>query len=202
MLLDHLKLVEDHRRGQGRRYDLAHVLLFTVMALLSGATSYRDIASFIETHLTTLKRQFGLRWKRCPSYTGLRDILQGVSAESLEAAFRAYSAAVAESLPVGSLLLACDGKELRGSFDHMDDRRAAQLLSVFATDSQLILAHMEIPEKTNEIPAFQSLIVSLGLAGKLFTLDAMHTQKNTRRPPGGGVPGHRAGQGKSKTTAG
>ena len=179
MLLEYLELVEDHRRGQGRRYGLSYVLLFTIMALLSGATSYRDIATFIETHFKALKQQFGLRWKRCPSYTGLRDIIHGVSAESLEAAFRAYSNAVSNALPAASVMLACDGKELRGSFDHMEDKRAVQLLSVFATDSHLILAHMEIPGKTNEIPAFQGLIATLGLENKLFTLDAMHTQKNT-----------------------
>jgi hypothetical protein len=202
MLLDYMKLVEDRRRGQGRRYDLAHVLLFTVMALLSGATSYRDIATFIETHFAVLTRHFGLRWKRRPSYTGLRDIIQGVSPESLEAAFRLYSAAVAKSLPTASVLLACDGKELRGSFDHMEDQRAAQLLSVFATDSQLILAHMEIPEKTNEIPAFQSLIATLGLTGKLFTLDAMHAQKNTSRHQRLGQLRPRTDQRKPEATAG
>ncbi|MCI5140036.1 MAG: transposase family protein [Candidatus Electrothrix sp. AR1] len=36
-----LNTIEDHRRKQGQRYDLAHVLLFSIMALLSNADSYR-----------------------------------------------------------------------------------------------------------------------------------------------------------------
>ena len=59
----------------------------------------------------------------------------------------------------------------------MSDQRAAQLLSIFAHDEQLILAHSDVAEKSNEIPAFQKLIKELTLEGKLFTLDAMHTQK-------------------------
>lgn len=172
MLLEYLQEIPDHRRGQGRRYDLGHVLLLTILAVLSGARSYRQIHLFIATHLRMFKGRFGLRWRGAPSYTGLRDILHGVNKEALEAAFRKYSAAVAAKLPAGFEYLACDGKTLRGSFDHMEDRRAAELLSVFAADSRLILAHMEIPDKTNEIPAFQTLVGEWGLAGKLYTLHA------------------------------
>jgi len=179
MLLDYLREIPDHRRGQGRRYDLAGLLLCTLLAVLSGADSYRRIHTFIDTHFRSLRRELGLSWRRAPSRGQLRDVLAGMPALGLESAFRRYSAAVAAELPQSCVYLACDGKALRGSFDHMEDKRAAQILSVFATGSQLILAHVEIPDKSNEIPAFQTLVKELGLTGKLFTLDAMHTQKNT-----------------------
>jgi predicted transposase YbfD/YdcC len=35
-----------------------------------------------------------------------------------------------------------------------------------------------VDEKSNEIPAVQALIATLGLSGRVFTLDAMHCQKN------------------------
>jgi DDE_Tnp_1-associated len=202
MLLDYLKEIPDHRRRQGQRYDLAGVLMAVVLAVLSDAYSYRRIHTFIATHFTALKQQLGLSWKRTPSYTGVRDIIQGVSALELEAAFRKYSAAVAMGMAERCAYLACDGKVLRGSFDHMEDRKAAQLLSVFATDSQLILAHAEIPDKTNEIPTFQALVKELGLSGKLFALDAMHAQKNTCRREGQRQRRGNTGQRKPKATAG
>ena len=44
--------------------------------------------------------------------------------------------------------------------------------------TRIILGHVEIPEKTNEIPMAQWLIQSLGLPeGSIYTLDAMHCQK-------------------------
>ncbi len=182
MLLEYLREIPDHRRGQGRRYDLAGVLLVAILALLSGAHSYRSIHTFAASHFKQLRETFGLRWRKAPSNSRVRAILQGVDKVALELAFRSYSAAMAAGLPEKVECLACDGKELRGSFDRMEDRRAAEVLSVLATESQLILAHVEIPEKTNEIPAFQALVAELGVKGKLFTLDALHCQKKRFKP--------------------
>src|SRR5258708_36171154 len=50
----------------------------------------------------------------------------------------------------------------------------------FATDTALVLAHIEIDEKSNEIPAVQKLLEKLDVAGHIVTLDAMHCQKNIR----------------------
>lgn len=70
-----------------------------------------------------------------------------------------------------------DGKTLCGSFDNFHDRAAAQVLSAFATDTALVLAHVDIDEKSDEIPAAQALLVELGVAaGAIVTLDALHCQ--------------------------
>ena len=71
---------------QGKRYDLPHVLLYSVLAVASGATSYRKIEQFLQAHWQSLNEAFGSRWKRAPAYTGLRKILQGLDAAELEAA--------------------------------------------------------------------------------------------------------------------
>ena len=73
---------------------------------------------------------------------------------------------------------------MRGSFDNFRDRAAAQVLSAFATDTAFVLAHVDIAEKSNEIPAAQVLLAELGIAaGAIVTLDAMHCQKNISRSP-------------------
>ena len=82
-----------------------------------------------------------------------------------------------------SRFIAIDGKTLRQSFDAFADRKAAHVLSAFAVDHQIILAHEVVDEKSNEIPAVQTLIATLGLSGRVFTLDAMHCQKNLRDRP-------------------
>ncbi|MFD2234510.1 ISAs1 family transposase [Phaeospirillum tilakii] len=73
-----------------------------------------------------------------------------------------------------------DGKTPRGSFDAFNDRKATHVLSAFAADQWIILGHLTVAEKSNEIPAAQEMISALGLTGRLFTLDAMHCQKNLR----------------------
>jgi len=58
------------------------------------------------------------------------------------------------------------------------------VLSAFATDTALVLAHIDIAEKSNEIPAAQTLLAELGVAsGAIVTLDALHCQKNISTLP-------------------
>ncbi len=48
-LLGLLEEVPDHRRAEGKVYQLAHVLLFSILAIVSGGNSYRSIVTFIES---------------------------------------------------------------------------------------------------------------------------------------------------------
>ena len=177
MLKSFLFRVKDHRRKQGQRYKLGHILLFSILAILSGADSYRKVQKFIVAHYNTLDEIFDLNWKRMPAHTTIRDIIQGTSGTELEKSFRQYSEVLAES-DEDQQCIACDGKVLRGSFDHFQDQKAIQILSIFASNSRIILAHEEIADKTNEIPTAQRLMEELGLSGYIFTFDALHCQKN------------------------
>jgi predicted transposase YbfD/YdcC len=178
MLKSFLFKVKDHRRKQGRRYELGHILLFSILAILSGADSYRKIQRFMVVHYDTLDAIFDLNWDRVPAHTTLRDIIQGTSGSDLEQSFRQYSRVLAESAGE-KRFISCDGKVLRGSFDHFKDQKATQILSAFLSQSQIILAHEEIARKTNEIPTAQTLMTALGLSGYIFTFDALHCQEKT-----------------------
>lgn len=183
-LLGLLEEVPDHRRAEGKVYRLPHVLLFSILAIVSGGNSYRSIATFIDTHRRRLNRAFGLRWQRAPAHTAIRYILQGLDRDAVETAFRRHASLLQTACAKpGNGSLAIDGKTLRGSFDGFHDRAAAQLLSVFATDTALVLAHSDIEEKSNEIPAAQALLAELGLASRLITLDALHCQSEHSKQP-------------------
>jgi len=184
-LLDLLAEVPDPRRAEGKLYSLPHVLLFAILAIVSGCNSYRGIVTFIDVHRRRLNAACGLRWRRAPAHTAIRYILQGLDPAAVEAAFRRHAARLqAASTTQGQGGIALDGKTLRGSFDAFHDRAAAQVLSAFATDTRLVLAHLDIAEKSNEIPAAQALLAELGLpAGAFVTLDALHCQKKHSRPP-------------------
>jgi hypothetical protein len=158
------------------------VLLFAILAIVTGCNSYRGIVTFIDVHRHRLNAAFALRWRRAPAHTAIRYILQGLDPAAVEAAFRRHAALLqAASVTQGQGSIALDGKTLRGSFDNFHDRTAAQVLSAFATDTALVLAHVDIGGKSNEIPAAQALLAELGVAGgAIVTLDAMHCQKNIR----------------------
>ena len=178
-LLSALEDIPDPRRAQGKRYPLAYLLLFTVLALLSGARSYRGIITFLEQRRSLLNDHFGVDLKRAPAVNTLRTILQSLETDALEAVFRRHAKALLSASETGDrLAIALDGKTLRGSFDHLGDQKAAQTLTAFASPSAIVLAHTEIDEKSNEIPAAEQMIHDLGLKGVVFTADAMHCQKN------------------------
>ena len=100
-LLELLAEIEDPRRAEGKLYRLPHVLLFSILAVMAGANSYRGIHSFVEVHLAGLKESFGLAWRRAPAYTTIRNVLQGLEGSQVERVFRLHSEILRESARLG-----------------------------------------------------------------------------------------------------
>src|SRR3954464_8972811 len=177
-LLTALEGIHDPRRPQGQRYSLSHLLLFSVLAVLAGATSYQKIITFIAVQRDRLNAAFGAGLRRAPAVNTLRRLFLTLDQDDLEGAFRRHARELNGTVEVtGKRTIALDGKTLRGSFDHLNDRKAAHVLSAFASDAALILAHREVAGSPGEIAAVPTLITELGLTGVLFTADALHCQK-------------------------
>jgi len=180
-LLALLSEVPDPRRAEGKLYKLPYVLLFSVLAVVTGGNSFRSIETFIKVHRRRLNAAFGLCWKRAPTHTAIRYILQGLDPQAIEQAFRRHAASLLDTATDPSRrTVSLDGKTLKQSFDNFNDRKAAQVLHAFNLEAGLVLAHVDIDEKSNEIPAAQRLLGELRLTNWTVTLDAMHCQKNTR----------------------
>ena len=73
--------------------------------------------------------------------TSIRHALQGLEIGAFEASFRAHAAHL-QGTWEGGRWIAIDGKTLRGSFDHLQDRKAARLLSALSTESTLVFGHL------------------------------------------------------------
>jgi len=169
---------KDFRRPQGRKYELDKILLLSVIAILCNAKSYRDISRFIKGKFEELKRELSFNWKKPPAYTTIRNIIQGVDSQEIEAAFRGFMQSQTQyGFDNTPIHIAIDGKTLCHSFDHFEDRKALQKLMFFDANNDLILGHIAIEEKSNEIPAFQSLLAVLEIPNAVFSADAMHCQK-------------------------
>ena len=169
-----LATIPDRRRAEGKMFNQAGVILFSIIAMLSGARSYRQIHALIHSRLALLNAAYpGVALRRAPAYTSVRSILHKIDPAELEKAFRRHADGLDRSCGAGpSGFIAIDGKTLK--------------LSAFGVDHQIILAHEVIDEKSNEIPAAQALIAALGLSGRVFTLDAMQCQKNIPDRPADG----------------
>jgi hypothetical protein len=185
----------DQRMARGKRYEHEPLLCALLLAVLSGATSLRKMELFIEERLCRLNALFGTTWKKALTWVGIRRFLLKLDAGKVEEVVRRHAERQVSEQP-GRRFITLDGKALRGSASPVSDIRARQLVSAFTQDDLIILGHIEVDDKSNEIPAVQSLIESLGLSGRVFTLDAMHCQKNACHSTFNW--GRRAGAGKGK----
>jgi hypothetical protein len=110
-----LATIPDPRRAEGKLYQLPHVLLFSIFAIVSGANSYRGIQTYFKAHRQALNKAFKIKWRRAPAHTAIRYILQGLDATDVEKAFREHSANL-NGAPDGAetCVIAFDGKTLKG----------------------------------------------------------------------------------------
>jgi hypothetical protein len=180
MLIDILKNIEDHRRPEGREYYLHHILLFSILAILSGSKGYADIERFLEVHFDKLKTIFKLKWRRVPDSSAIRKIIVGVPPEAIEDAFREFSNEHKNTGNTTNFHHICfDGKSLNGSFSHVHDKRAFNVFQAFSNYNQIIIGHLCLEDKESEINAFPEFLRTLDLKNCLVTADAIHFQKKT-----------------------
>ncbi len=199
-LFEFFKTIPDKRKARGKLFELEYILLFSLLAVLSGATSYASIADWIEVKKKDLWQVFDLKWWRVPKKSCIQETFSELDKTSLEKMFREYSLGLVKGVkgaePMNQnelkklngnlpyLQIATDGKTLRGSYDKIDDTSAINLISIFLTGQNLILAHLPVENKESEIVGVrellrdQELIRNLKLKGvKVVTLDALHCQK-------------------------
>lgn len=166
----------DGRGAHGKRYEFEALLCAVMLSMLAGSFSLRKMEAFMDERREQLNELFGTAWRKAPSWVGIRNFLLSIDEVELESAIRTHARGLT-SPPSGRQFIAIDGKALRGSASRVLDTPARQLVSAFDHDDLIVLGHVEVSDKSNEIPAAQALIESLGLPGMIFTLDALHCQK-------------------------
>src|SRR3954465_15759412 len=86
-LLTCLAAIPDRRRAEGKIYGQVGVILFSILAMVSGARSDRQTHPVMDRRLGLLNAAFpGAAWRRAPAYTSVRGILQGLDETELEQA--------------------------------------------------------------------------------------------------------------------
>jgi len=107
-------------------------LIVSILAILSGAKGYTDIARFAQMRLPELKEHFEINWKRGLHFSTIRKVFVKINPEQLEGALRLYSQSLLETKATeGKCALCFDGKALKGGFSHVKDRRASYVFRRF-----------------------------------------------------------------------
>jgi predicted transposase YbfD/YdcC len=75
-------------------------------------------------------------------------------------------------------VLAIDGKRLRGTQVESSIKPFLHLVSLFAVDSGIVVAHCPVEDKSNEITAIPEILNDVNIEGAIVTIDAMGCQKS------------------------
>ncbi|MEU9547382.1 ISAs1 family transposase [Streptomyces mirabilis] len=171
-----LATLADPRHRRGKRHPFVSVLLIACSAVLSGARSFAAIGQWAKNAPQEALARLGARTtsvfavRVAPSTATVRRIIN-----------RTCPGGLADLLgidPVGSDTLAVDGKSARGS--RHGDTPAAHLLAAM-TGGGLTVTQLRVPDKTNEITCFASLLAPFDLTGVTVTADALHAQRGHAR---------------------
>lgn len=170
--------VTDPRKNQGQRHEFGAILMLVCAAMLCGYDNPNQIATWGQSLEADFLRNLGFKRGVAIAKSQLYEILSQIDVEPLERLLGAWVETVLQELGMDSPLLAValDGKTLRGS--KKLGAAITHLLSAVSHKVGLTLYQVGVDSKTNEIPVAQELLKGLLIEGRVFTMDALLTQRH------------------------
>lgn len=166
-MLAALGSVPDPRYRRGVRHPVEGLLVIAICAVAAGARSFAAMAQCAADTAAGLLGELGIG---APHPATLGRVLSRIDAEALDTVLARW--AQARTKPS---VIAVDGKEVRGAKN--GGGTTIRLLSALEHESSVVLAQVEVGEKTHEIPQFSVLLEGItDLAGMVVTADAIHAQ--------------------------
>jgi predicted transposase YbfD/YdcC len=174
-----LARLQDHRDARGLRYSLVTVLVYLILAKLSGQDHLRGIAQWIALRQEALAKVLGLAKPQAPHATTYSRVLRyAVDIEELERVVREFFAHQPQAGQ--SVVINLDGKTLRGTIP-AGQSKGVHLLAAYLPEEGWVLFQVEVRRTENEIPAAMRILRQLDLRDKIVTGDALLAQRELSR---------------------
>src|SRR5215207_136183 len=177
-LIEVLSAIPDPRKARGKRHPLPAILALLCAAVLCGYRSYSAMAEWGRVYGPEFVAALGFTRPVPPCAATLSTVLRHLDREQFEAQVAAWAASVLTHVPPAAEQLeaiALDGKTLRGS--RQQGALAVHLLSAVSHRLGLTLTQHAVDAKTNEIPLAFDLLRAVLVRGRVFTMDALLTQR-------------------------
>ena len=149
------------------------------MGTISGCKGYQALEDFGVRHYQAVSEKLGLTVTRLPSDTTFRRILQKLDFQALAQQFEQWANSTFDTEP--GEWIAIDGKSIKGTVTEPGTayQNFIGLVSVYSSRQGIVLASQPFESKPNsELKVVQTMLEALNLEGVVFTLDALHCQKN------------------------
>ena len=178
-LLDKFRELPDYRKCKQLKFNVGEIMFISLLATLSGANGYMDMEIWIKSKKRELQKFLGHAFI-APADNTIRNVFLNIDKNALDKMFENWAHSVASKSTSTIKIVASDGKTMRGSKNKIKNEKARHIVSLFLTQEKLTLAQTQVDDKSNEIPALLSLLDSLKLKNCVITVDALHTQKNSK----------------------
>ena len=172
-LLDHISVIQDPRQDWKISHSLSDILFLSIVAIISGAEGWEDIADFGHDQIDWL-RKYGEFKNGTPSHHTIARIFASMNPKQFQRCFIAWMKDCTEA--THGDVIAIDGKTVRGSYTKSDKSNAIHMVSAFAAANEVVLGQIKTDVKSNEITAIPALLKLLDIRGCLVTIDAMGCQ--------------------------
>jgi predicted transposase YbfD/YdcC len=186
-LYEALQAIPDPRRGAGKRYPLPVLICLLCLAKMAGQTTLKGATEWVRLRAEPLAASFGLKRVAMPCQMTYKRILEVIDAQVLNALLAAFftrweaqqrcgsepSRLQTDGRHVEHTQVAIDGKAVRAT--SQEDQPVHQL-SAYDVTTGVVLFQVNVQQKQNEISALKPLLTPAFIKGRIFSLDAMHTQ--------------------------
>lgn len=173
-----MQQVSDKRRAQGKRYPLALILSYILLAKAAGETTLQAMSEWIRLRGAWLQEALpGVR-PGFPCVATYSNVLRAVNAEQVNEVLMALLTRVraAERKEGEQTHVALDGKTLRGTQKHMaEDQKKMHQVNLYETGTGIVLKEQIVGEKESELSRIAEFFTPLYLKGRLLSADALHT---------------------------
>ncbi len=180
-LHDELAAVPDYRRAQGRKHTVACVLSVHILAAMANMRGCLAAAQFAKALSQEQLAAIGA-WKN--PKTGLHEpvakstlhrVVQSLDPEALEDVLHRWSH---PRLPLARAI-AADGKRIRGANRNGDGHHETVTLVDHVTGAPFAI--LGYTDDGGEIAALNDLLLRCDIRGRIITVDALHTARETAR---------------------
>jgi len=174
-IMAHVAAREDPRIERAKQPMLVDSITIALCAVICGADTWVEVEEFGKAKqpwfATFLGLPHGIR-----SHDTFGRVFAALDGGQFATCFREWVAAIATRTGTTGQVIAIEGKTVRRSHDRGAGKGALHLVSAWACANHLVLAHVPVTAKSNEITALPVILRLLALKGCIVTIDAMGCQ--------------------------
>lgn len=173
-LQEHFGSITDLRQQHKIEHKLIDIIVLSIIAVICGATEYKEIEIFGKSKQSFLKQFLSLP-NGIPSHDTIERVIIAINPKEFHQCFINWVKSLSKS--TGGELIAMDGKTSRGSYDTYKKQLPIHLVNAWSTLNGVVLGQYKVDDKSNEITALPKLLSMLQVEGCIISIDAMGCQK-------------------------